>query len=446
MVRVYIIQSDVDFADCLRRILETEGFMVECGLSVDDFTFDHSDEDSVVAVVDLHDGVMVTPDHVRQLADSLQNRPILVTANYKTPEVACKALGVGAHDFLLKPYGTREIVERIHSLAGTKPNGDGITDVENIAESISFITSIDDVLRITLDQLAANLHMTDCLIALEGDDGFAVMASRGYEPDPVSRTIRISTLASDCLMAASEDPLAISSEITREIIDNLGILNHRPFPTIMPLILPGTESTESGLTGFVMGHGALVLEENDILEMEQFLNQIASELHVLLKDGVPHHQTSVYSRQGELLIPEIPREEATERLLDMARPYLSHENDLFWIRLALDEAINNAIIHGHSESLERFEKNFRIKYSIGPGRIVITVEDSGDGFDHQNLPDPTADENLLSINGRGIYIMKKVMDEVVFNERGNQVSLVKKLDGNPLAPSAEMSENMPDFV
>jgi serine/threonine-protein kinase RsbW len=445
MVRVYIIQSDTEFSDCLRRILETEGFRVKCGLSVDDLTFDHADDEPVVAVVDLHDGAMVTTDHVKQLADSLQNKPILVTANYKTPEVACKALGVGAHDFLLKPYATREIVDRIHSLAGTKENGNGKSEIDAIAESIEFITSIDDILRITLDQLASNLHMTDCLIAMEGEDGFNVMASRGYQPDPVSLTLRPTTLALDCLMAACEDPLAISGEIAREFVDTLGILNHRPFPTIMPLVYPDADGTRV-LMGFVMGHGALVLEENDILEMEHFLDQIASELHALTQTGERPHPHSEFRRQGEFNIPGISREDATNQLLEMARPYLAHENDLFWIRLALDEAINNAIIHGHSETLDKYETEFRIKYSIGPGRIIITIEDRGEGFDHRNLPDPTADENLLSINGRGIYIMRKVMDEVVFNERGNQVSLVKKLDGSPLSPSMNEEESTPELV
>jgi len=434
MATVFIIEHDPDFAECLRRILETEGFDVTPAQSVNDIIQGTPGDQPAIALVDLHDGERVQTEDIERLASSSENVRILVTANYKTPEVACKALGVGASDYLLKPYGTREIVERIHALAGSGA-GEQKKRLERIADSIQFLTSLDDILRITLDQLAGVLHMADCLIALR-DTGrsFSVAASRGYKPDPTSCVLALSQHAFDSLNTGCDDPLTLPTDLVGDIIRSLGVEPHRPFPTIMPLARRSGENGATELLGFVMGHGALVLHESDILEIELFLAQVSSELDVLLKADQSPHSAPTSRHEGEFFIPETSRDEATGVLLEHASRYLAQANDWFWVRLALDEAINNAIIHGHGEPLDHAVTNLRLKYAIGPARMVFTIEDTGDGFDHRNLPDPTADENLLNINGRGIYIMRTIMDDVVFNDKGNRVSLVKNLDGRPFAP------------
>jgi serine/threonine-protein kinase RsbW len=55
------------------------------------------------------------------------------------------------------------------------------------------------------------------------------------------------------------------------------------------------------------------------------------------------------------------------------------------------------------------------------------MRDEGDGFDYKNLPDPTLEENLQELKGRGVYLIRRLMDEVVFNEAGNQITMIKKL-------------------
>jgi serine/threonine-protein kinase RsbW len=432
MAAVFIIEQDPDFAQCLCRILTAEGFEVTRALTVGDIIQGVPADQTAVALVDLHDGETIKPEEIQHLAEALANLQILVTANYKTPEVACKALGAGARDYLLKPYGTREIVERIHALAGT---GEQKNRLERIADSIQFLTSLDDILRITLDQLAGVLHMADCLIALH-DTGrsFSIAASRGYNPDPTSCVLTLSQNAVDGLNVGCDDPLGVPADLVGDILRSLAVEPHRPFPTIMPLARRSGDNGATELLGFVMGHGALVLHESDILEMELFLDQVSSELDTILRTGQSPQSGPGFHHEGEFYIPETSRDEAAGVLLEHVSRYLAQENDWFWVRLALDEAINNAIIHGHGEPLDHAVTNLRLKYSIGPARMIFTVEDTGDGFDHRNLPDPTADENLLNINGRGIYIMRTIMDDVVFNEKGNRVSLVKNLDGRPFAP------------
>ena len=96
---------------------------------------------------------------------------------------------------------------------------------------------------------------------------------------------------------------------------------------------------------------------------------------------------------------------------------------LFAIRLALEEALSNAIKHGNK--FDR-EKKISVWAELAPELTAITVADEGGGFDPSALPDPTADENLEKPCGRGIMLMRAYMDEVVFNERGNRVRMVKR--------------------
>ena len=97
------------------------------------------------------------------------------------------------------------------------------------------------------------------------------------------------------------------------------------------------------------------------------------------------------------------------------------------ICLALREALNNAILHGNRRSPA---KQVRVRVSGGPGRIALSVQDQGGGFNPRNLPDPTKPENLLKPCGRGIFLMRNFMDHVAFRfsrRGGTEVRLVRTL-------------------
>jgi serine/threonine-protein kinase RsbW len=96
--------------------------------------------------------------------------------------------------------------------------------------------------------------------------------------------------------------------------------------------------------------------------------------------------------------------------------------DVESIGLAVREAIANAIVHGnHSEP----EKTVRVSVALYENcDLLIIVRDSGSGFDPDRLPNPLAAENLLANHGRGIFLMKKLMDEIDFKfDRGTEVHL-----------------------
>jgi serine/threonine-protein kinase RsbW len=96
--------------------------------------------------------------------------------------------------------------------------------------------------------------------------------------------------------------------------------------------------------------------------------------------------------------------------------------EIFGIRLALEEAIVNAIKHGHQGDLT---KPVLVWYSIDAGKILVEVEDQGPGFNLQQVLDPLAPENLERSSGRGLLLMRHYMTWLRHNESGNRVYLCR---------------------
>ncbi|WP_207533495.1 ATP-binding protein [Desertivirga arenae] len=87
----------------------------------------------------------------------------------------------------------------------------------------------------------------------------------------------------------------------------------------------------------------------------------------------------------------------------------------------LSEATINAIVHGNKQD---DSKKVYINLEVHNGkRMQFTVADEGDGFDYNRLPDPTAPENLENLTGRGVFIIKHLADQCIFNLKGNEIEL-----------------------
>lgn len=92
--------------------------------------------------------------------------------------------------------------------------------------------------------------------------------------------------------------------------------------------------------------------------------------------------------------------------------------------LALLEALTNAVVHGNRQDPA---KTIDIRAGCdGLGQLVIAVTDRGDGFDPTALPAPTTSENIRAIHGRGVFLMRHLVDQVEFNLGGRQVVLRKR--------------------
>jgi len=98
------------------------------------------------------------------------------------------------------------------------------------------------------------------------------------------------------------------------------------------------------------------------------------------------------------------------------------EHDIFSIRLAMEEALVNAIKHGNQMDPT---KKVHISYQVTPKRFEVRIVDEGKGFDPEDVPDCQAPENLERASGRGLLLMRYYMTEVTYHPPGNRVSMSK---------------------
>jgi len=110
-----------------------------------------------------------------------------------------------------------------------------------------------------------------------------------------------------------------------------------------------------------------------------------------------------------------------------AKGYLP--KDIFGVHLALEEALVNAIKHGHQNDPD---KKVEVRFRVLTDHVLLEIEDEGPGFDHYQVPDPTASIYRQRPGGRGLLLMRNYMTWMRFNERGNCVTLCK-CPSEPLA-------------
>lgn len=117
--------------------------------------------------------------------------------------------------------------------------------------------------------------------------------------------------------------------------------------------------------------------------------------------------------------------EVQERIIGVLESLGFPERDLFGVRLALEEALVNAIKHGNRMDPK---KQVHVNCQVHEDRVCIVIEDEGTGFDVNDVPDPTSDENLDKPGGRGIMLMRAFMSRVEYNEVGNRLLMEKVRD------------------
>ncbi|MFI5279671.1 MAG: ATP-binding protein [Gemmatimonadales bacterium] len=92
----------------------------------------------------------------------------------------------------------------------------------------------------------------------------------------------------------------------------------------------------------------------------------------------------------------------------------------FNLRVALGEALTNAILYGTRSDPSKL---VGVRVRFGHTMIEMEINDDGEGFDHSCLPDPTTPEHISATSGRGIYLIRSLVDEVYFNEKGNTICM-----------------------
>jgi len=135
-------------------------------------------------------------------------------------------------------------------------------------------------------------------------------------------------------------------------------------------------------------------------------------------------QTSLQDGSFEFLIPSDLNEArmVQEAIENQLKHNQYEDREIFGIKLALEEAIVNAIKHGNQMDNS---KKVHVLFRVLPERFEIGITDEGPGYDPEDVPDPLADENLERLSGRGLFLMRHYMTEVTVHPPGNRLTMSK---------------------
>ncbi len=141
----------------------------------------------------------------------------------------------------------------------------------------------------------------------------------------------------------------------------------------------------------------------------------------------PNTRLRVPSPEGETLSFVIPSDllrgrEVQDAILDACRRYGFGDDAYFAVKLAMDEAVTNAIKHGNKLDPD---KQVAVDAHVTPERIELKVRDEGPGFDPHRVPDPTLDENLGKCSGRGLLLIEAYMSDVAWSKDGRTIRMAK---------------------
>jgi serine/threonine-protein kinase RsbW len=113
-----------------------------------------------------------------------------------------------------------------------------------------------------------------------------------------------------------------------------------------------------------------------------------------------------------------------EKVIDEVTSELGISQDSYGkIMVSTMEGVNNAITHGNKSQPEKIVD---IEIEFKRNQLSIKIADEGEGFRPQDVPDPTIPENIESLNGRGVFLMSRLADEIKYSEKGNEVTITFK--------------------
>ena len=261
-------------------------------------------------------------------------------------------------------------------------------------------------------------------------------------------------------------PDLLITDLVMPVMDGLELVREcrRRYPSV-PSVLVTSYGSEA-VASEALRDGAYSYVPKSLLERD--LRAVAARLLMIAHGRRSRERLFGRLRRTEFVFSLKNDVTVISPLVSLMREALSWmgicgESELNRVGVALDEALVNAMVHGnlevsssmregddsryHQEIARRCEVNpyadravdVRATFEYHAAEFVI--RDEGPGFDVKTLPDPTNPENLTKQGGRGVMLMKVFMDEVRFNEQGNQVTMIKRRQGDkPIEPTPEVAE------
>ena len=253
-------------------------------------------------------------------------------------------------------------------------------------------------------------------------------------------------------LIAVEPPDLVLTDMRMPGMDGLELVEtlREQYPSLPVILMTGYGSEETAVQALQAGAASYVpktkLKHNLLRSVEVVLDAAAAALQ--RQQGLQYLKSQVstyvldYDRSG-------PRALVSHLQEDLRELGICQEADLIRVGTALTEALANAMDHGNLEldsSLRETsegeyrrlgeerattppyrDRRVRVTAHLTPSQATFTVRDEGRGFDHRDLPDPCDPENLTKASGRGVLLIRTFMDEVQFNERGNEITMVIKV-------------------
>jgi CheY-like chemotaxis protein/anti-sigma regulatory factor (Ser/Thr protein kinase) len=296
---------------------------------------------------------------------------------------------------------------------------------------------------LVVDDEAVSLKVASSLLRSGLGDDFEVRTAGGGEAAGGGEVMA---------MVRELAPSLIVTDMYMPGMDGMGLLQRvrAEFPDVPVVVMTAFGSEVAAVEALRSGAASYVPKGrmSDLLvETVRWVLAVRSqaERHEVIFDHMTRlHRQFILPNRTELIAPVVAELQADLRRLDICP-----QGDLNRFGVAMTEALMNAMIHGNlglpgsvmEAGQQRFRELVRERQASQPyrDRVVIVelradreraecvVRDEGDGFDLSAIPDPTDPEMLMRPHGRGLLLMRTFMDEVSFNEKGNELRLVKRL-------------------
>lgn len=192
---------------------------------------------------------------------------------------------------------------------------------------------------------------------------------------------------------------------------------------LVPVVVSSDEAQQPGLVkAFKMGAANFLRQPYNKDELRSIVDKTLSYKLRFIDDlkVLPYVREKIdFELPSDVTLMNGVLQYLVERLakLGVIKP---ERSNLF---VALDEAFVNAVKHGNRNDPSKL---VRITAELSTQEARFTIEDEGEGFNVQEIPDPRDPENLFKTSGRGVLLIYNIMDEVYYNERGNRLTMVKR--------------------
>lgn len=284
-----------------------------------------------------------------------------------------------------------------------------------------------------------------------GDVRLAAEAVREVKVPVVLSVVESGAKAVAFLRDQPKRPDLVLTDLQMPGMTGLELVEHikNTYPSIPVILMTAYGNEEIALRALQKGAASYVPKRNILRDLpatiEELLDLVHADRHRRRVLECLTHSESQFVMDHEMsLIPPLVRH-LQEHL---ARMEICDQTELIRIGVALHEALVNAVEHGNLEvSSTLREDDMRAYYRLTEerrgrkpyrdrrvyvtvretrGEVAYVVRDEGPGFDPTTLPDPTDLANLSRVTGRGLFLIRTFLDEVRHNDRGNEITMIKR--------------------